>query len=147
MHIFGYRTTVISGRQEPRSKHRHDPALEKHKKARQDMHLRFSQQEQGSSKRPSRATKGAPQYREGGDDDSSPSSGDETEDYRLEHRKRKSTDRDSDRESDDGDSSEEIEEEQQAPPVHHPSQSMHYGLLEVHALVLLNYVVRVNYKH
>ena len=102
----------MSGRQEPRSKHRHDLALEKHKKARQDMHPRFSQQEQGSSRRPSRATRGTSQYREGGDGDSSPSSGDETKDYRLEHRKRKSTDRDSDRESDDGDNSKEIEEEQ-----------------------------------
>ena len=46
----------MSGRQEPRSKHRHDPALEKYKKARQDLHPRFSQQEQGSSRRPSRAT-------------------------------------------------------------------------------------------
>ena len=62
----------MSGRQEPRSKYRHDPALEKHKKARQDMHPRFSQQEQGSSRRPSRATRGAPQYREGGDGASSP---------------------------------------------------------------------------
>ena len=102
----------MSRRQEPRSKHRHDPALEKHKKARQDMHPRFSQQEQGSGRRPSRATRGAPQYRESGDGDSSPSFGDETEDYRLEHMKRKSTDRNSDRELDDGDSSEEIEEEQ-----------------------------------
>ena len=50
----------MSGRQEPRSKHRHDPALEKYKKARQDLHLRFSQQEQGSSRRLSRATRGAP---------------------------------------------------------------------------------------
>ena len=102
----------MSGRQEPRSKHRHDPALEKHKKARQDMHPRFSQQEQGSSRRPSRATRGAPQYRESDDGDSSPSSDDETEDYRVGHRKRKNTDRDSDRESDGGDISEEIEEEQ-----------------------------------
>ena len=102
----------MSGRQEPKSKHRHDPSLEKYKKARQDLHLRFSQQEQGSSRRPSRATRGAPQYRESGDGDSNPSSDDETEDYRVEHKKRKSTDRDSDRESVDGDSSEEIEEEQ-----------------------------------
>jgi len=46
-----------------------------------------------------------------GDGDNSPSSDDETEDYIVEHKKRKSTDRDSDRESDGGDSSEEIEEE------------------------------------
>jgi len=42
MKIFGYRTAAMSGRQEPRSKHRHDPALEKYKKARQDMHPGFS---------------------------------------------------------------------------------------------------------
>ena len=29
----------MSGRQEPRSKHRHDPALEKYKKARQEIIL------------------------------------------------------------------------------------------------------------
>jgi len=39
---FGYRATTMSGRQEPRSKHRHDPALEKYKKARQDLDPRFS---------------------------------------------------------------------------------------------------------
>ena len=143
---FGYRAVAMSGRQEPISRHRHDPALEKYKKTRQDLHPRFSQQEQGSSRRPSRATRGAPQYKVSGDGDSSPSSGDETEDYRLKHMKRKSTDRDSDRELDDGDSSEEIEEEQQAPLVHHLGQGMDYGLLEVHAPVLPNYVVRVNYK-
>ena len=70
--LFGYRAASTSGRQEPKSKHRHDPALEKYKKARQDLHPKFSQQEQGSSRRPSRATRGAPQYREGGDGDSSP---------------------------------------------------------------------------
>ena len=57
---FGYRAAAMSGRQEPRSKHRHDPALEKYKKARQDLHPKFSQQEQGSRRRPSRATRGAP---------------------------------------------------------------------------------------
>jgi len=31
----------MSGRLEPRSKHRHDPALDRYKKARQDMHPRF----------------------------------------------------------------------------------------------------------
>ena len=76
------------------------------------MHPRFSQQEQGSRRRPSRATRGTPQYREGGDGDSSPSFDDETEDYRVENRKRKNTDRDSNKESNGGDSSEEIEEEQ-----------------------------------
>ena len=57
---FGYRATTMSGRQEPRSKHRHDPALEKYKKARQDLHPRFSQEEQDSSRRLSKATRGAP---------------------------------------------------------------------------------------
>ena len=28
----------MSGRREPRSKHQHDPALERHKKSRQDLH-------------------------------------------------------------------------------------------------------------
>ena len=91
---FGYRAVAMSGRQEPRSKHRHDPALEKYKKARQDLHPRFSHQEQGSRRRPSRVTRGAPQYRVRDDCDSSPSSGDETEDYRVENRKRKTTDKD-----------------------------------------------------
>ena len=102
----------MSGRQEPKSKHRHDPSLEKYKKARQDLHPKFSQQEQGSSMRPSRATRGAPQYRESGDGDCSSSSDDETKDYRVGHRKRKSNDRDLDKESDGGDNSKEIEEEQ-----------------------------------
>jgi hypothetical protein len=86
------------GRLEPRSKAQHDrPTFEKYKKARQDLHPRFSHEEQGSSRRPSRATRGAPQYKESGDGDSSPSSNDdETEDYRVEHRKRKSTDIESD---------------------------------------------------
>ena len=98
----------MSGRQEPRSKHRHDPALEKHKKARQEMHPRFSQQEQGSSKGLSRATRGAPQYKEG---DNSSSSDTDIEEYRVEPstRKRKSTDRDSD--GDSSDDEQEIEEE------------------------------------
>ena len=30
--------------------------------------------------------------------------------------------------------------------MHHLGQGMHYGLLEVHAPVLPNYVVKVNYK-
>ena len=106
---FGYRAVAMSERQEPRSKHRHDPALEKYKKARQDLHPRFSQQELGNSRRPSRATRGAPQYRESGDGDSSPSSNDETEDYRVRHRKRKSTDRGSN--SGNSDDEQEIEEE------------------------------------
>ena len=85
----------MSGRQEPRSKHRHDPALEKYKKTRQEMHPRCNQQEQGSSRGLSRATRGAPQYKEG---DNSSSSDIDTEEYRVEPntRKRKSTDRDPD---------------------------------------------------
>ena len=71
----------MSGRQEPRSKHRHDPALEKYKKARQDMHPRYSQQEQDNSRGLSRATRGAPQYKEG---DISSSSDIDTEEYRVE---------------------------------------------------------------
>ena len=85
----------MSGRQEPRSKHRHDPALEKYKKARQEVHPRYSQQEQGNNKGLSRATRGDPQYKEG---DNSSSSDTDTEEYRVEPstRKRKSTDRGSD---------------------------------------------------
>ena len=45
----------MSGRQEPRSKHRHDPALEKYKKARQDMHPGF----QPTSRRTTRAASSA----------------------------------------------------------------------------------------
>ena len=83
------------GRLEPRSKAQNDHhAFEKHKKAKQDLHPTFG--DQGGSKRPARAARGAPQYRESGDGDSSPSTDDdETEDYRVEPRKRKSTDRDS----------------------------------------------------
>ena len=106
----------MSGRQEHRSKHRHDLALEKYKKARQEMHPRYSQQEQGSSRGLSRATRGAPQYREG---DSSSSSNTDIEEYRVEpsNRKRKSTDRGSDGGS--LDDEQEIEEEQAAPPAQH----------------------------
>ena len=62
--LLGYRTTKHGenkdGRLEPRSKAQHDkPMFEKYKKARQDMHPKFSQQEQGSSKRPSRAMGGS----------------------------------------------------------------------------------------
>jgi hypothetical protein len=101
------------GKLEPRTKAHHDqPAFERHKKAKQDLHPTFSQQQQRTSRRPSRATRGAPQYRESGDGDSSPSSDDdEEENYRVEPRKRKSTDRDSDDDSGD----EEIGEEE-APP-------------------------------
>ena len=73
----------------------HDPTLEKYKKARQDLHRRFSHQEQGSSRRLSKATRGAPQYREG---DSSSSSNIDIEEYKVDprDRKRKSTNRGSD---------------------------------------------------
>ena len=85
------------GQMEPRSKAKHDHhAFERHKKAKQDLHPRFG--EQSSSKRPTRATRVAPQYRDD-DGDSSPSSDDDTKDYRVEARKRKSTDRGSDDDS------------------------------------------------
>jgi len=102
----------MSERHEPRSKHRHDLALEKHKNERQEMHPRYSQQEQGSNRGLSRATRGAPQYKEG---DSSSSSDIETEEYRVEPstRKRKTTDRGSD--GDSSDDEQEIEEEQPVP--------------------------------
>jgi hypothetical protein len=108
------------GRLEPRSKAKHDkPTFEKYKKARQDLHPRFSQQEQGSSGRPSRATRGAPKYRESGDSDSSPSSSDdEIDDYRVEPRKRKSPNRGSD--DDDSGDEEEIEEEEDSSVQHEP---------------------------
>ncbi|XP_066354418.1 uncharacterized protein [Miscanthus floridulus] len=102
------------GRLEPRSKAQHDkPAFEKYKKARQDLHPRFSQEQQSSNRRPSRATRGAPQYREDADS-SSFSDDDKIEDYRVESRKRKSTDRGSD---DDSDDDEDVEEDEDAPPV------------------------------
>ena len=66
--------------------------------------------------RPTRATRGAPEYRESGGDNF-PSSDDDTNDYRIEPRKRKSIDRGSDC---DGLDDEEIEEEEEAPPVQHP---------------------------
>ena len=106
----------MSGRQEPRSKHRHDPALEKHKKARHEMHPRYSQQQQGSSRGLFRATRGAPQYKEG---DNSSSSNIDTEEYRVEPstRKRKSTDRGSD--SGSSNDEQEIKEEQAVSPAQH----------------------------
>ena len=133
------------GKVEPRSKAKHDPraAFEIHKKARQEMHPRFSQEE--SSRRPTRTTRGAPQYRESGGGSYPSSDDDDTEDYRVEHRKRKSTDRDSDVDSPAAD-------EEEAPPVQHPPQvgwpahSIRYGMLEVHSTKVPNYVTRVNYK-
>ena len=118
----------MSGRQEPRSKHRHDPALEKHKKARQEMHPRF----QPSSRRPTRvASSAAPQYAEGSGSSSSNTDTD-TDEFRVEsreERKRKSTHRGLD--DDSSDEEQEIEEEEPVPPFQHqPSQGMHYGLLE-----------------
>ena len=99
---FGYRAAAMSGRQEPRSKHRHDPALEKHKKARQEMHPGF----QPSSRRPTRAaSSAAPQYVEGSGSSSSDTNTDEFREESREERKRKSTDRGSD-----GDISEEEQE-------------------------------------
>ena len=85
--------------------------LLRHKKSRKDIHTRFD--EQRSSRRPSRATRGATQYRESDGGSSSSSDDDDTKDYRVEHRKRKSTDR----ELDDNDS---LDDEQEAPPVQHP---------------------------
>ena len=138
------------GKVEPRSKAKHDPraAFERHKKARQEMHPRFSQEE--SSRRPTRTTRGAPQYRESGDGSNPSSNDDDTKDYRVENRKRKSTDRESD--DDSTDDEQEIEEEEEAPLVQHPPQggqlahSIHFGMLEVNRTKVPNYVARVNYK-
>ena len=103
----------MSGRQEPRSKHRHDPALEKHKKARQEMHPGFKP----TSRRSTRvATSAAPQYAEGSGSSSSDTDID-IDEFRVESRedrKRKSTDRGS--EGDSLDEKQEIEEEESVPP-------------------------------
>ena len=70
----------MSGRQEPRSKHRHDPALEKYKKARQEMHPGFKL----TSKRSTRAaSSAAAQYPEGS---GSSSSDTDTNEFRVESR-------------------------------------------------------------
>ena len=100
----------MSGRREPRSKHNHDPALDRYKKARQDMHPGF----EPTSRRSTRATSSAaPQYAEGLGSSSSDTNTDEFSVEPREDRKRKSTDRG----SDDGSSDEqEIEEEQPVPP-------------------------------
>ena len=108
------------------------------------MHPRYSQQEQGSSRGLSRATRGAPKYKEG---DNSSSSNTDTEEYRVEPstRKRKSFDRDSDGGS--SNDEQEIEEEQAVPPAQHqPGQDMHYGLLEPHPSSVPSYVARVDYR-
>ena len=84
----------MSERWEPRSKFSHDPALDRHKKARQDMHPGFSVQQ--ANRRSSRAAAStAPQYREGGRSSFSDTDIDE---YRVEprDRQRKSTDKGSD---------------------------------------------------
>ena len=115
----------MSGRQEPRSKHRHDPALEKYKKARQEMHPGF----QPSSRRPTRAaSSAAPQYVEGSGSSSSDTDSDAFRVEPREDKKRKSTHRESD--GDSSDEEQEIEEESVPPVQHQPGQGMHYGLLE-----------------
>ncbi|XP_066373834.1 rRNA biogenesis protein rrp-36-like [Miscanthus floridulus] len=73
------------------------------------MHPRFSQQEQGSNKVLSRATRGAPQYKEGDNSSSSDTDIDEFRVEPIEDRKRKSTDKGSD--GDSSDEEQEIEEE------------------------------------
>ena len=88
----------MSGRQEPRSKHRHDPALEKHKKARQEMHPRFELTSRRSTRAASSAT---PLYIEGSGSSSSDTDTDEFSMEPREDRKRKSTDRGSDGDSSD----------------------------------------------
>ena len=104
----------MSGRQEPRSKHRHDPALEKHKKARQEMHPGF----QPSNTRPTRAaSSAAPQYAEGSGSSSFDTDSDEFRVEPREDRKRKSTDRGS--YDDSSDEEQEIEEEEPVPPFQH----------------------------
>ena len=108
------------------------------------MHPRFSQQEQNSSRRLSRATRGAPQYKEG---DNNSSSDTDTEEYRVEPstRKRKNTDRSSD--SGSLDDEQEIEEEKPVPLAQHqPGQHMHYGLLKTHPPSVPSYVSRVDYR-
>ena len=103
----------MSGRQELRSKHRHDPALEKYKKARQEMHPRF----QPTSRRSTRAASSAvAQYAEGLGSSSSDTNTDEFRVESREERNRKSTDRGSD--GDSSDEEQEIEKEP-VPPVQH----------------------------
>ena len=130
----------MSGRQEPRSKHRHGPALEKHKKARQEMHPGF----QPSSRWPTRAaSSAAPQYAEGSGSSSSDTDTDEFRVESREERKRKSTNRESDDES--SDEEQEIEEEESVPPLQHqPGQGMHYGLLETRLPNVPSYISRVD---
>ena len=100
----------MCGRRQPRFKHSHDPALDRYKKARQDIHPRLSEQTSRRSARAAAST--APQYREG---DSSSSFDTDIEEYKAEprDRKRKSTDRG----SDGGNSYYEQEIEEQAVPL------------------------------
>ena len=108
------------------------------------MHPRYSQQEQGSSRGLSRATRGDSQYKEG---DNSSFSNTDIEEYRVEPstRKRKSTDRGSDDGS--SDDEQEIKKEQAVPPAQHqPGQGMHYGLLETRLPNVPSYVSRVDYR-
>ena len=108
------------------------------------MHPRYSQQEQGSSRGLSWATRGAPQYKEG---DSSSFSDIDTEEFRVDPstRKRKSTNRGSDGGS--SDDEQEIKEEQAIPLAQHQlGQGMHYGLLEIHPPSVPSYVSRVDYR-
>ncbi|XP_066312567.1 uncharacterized protein [Miscanthus floridulus] len=120
----GYRATAMSERREPRSKHMHDPALEKYKKARQEMHPRF----ESTSRRSTRAaSSAAPQYAEGS---GSSSSDTDTDEFRVEprkDRKRKSIDRGS--EGDNSDEEQEIEEESVHPFQHQPGQGV-YEIME-----------------
>ena len=132
----------MSGRQQPRSKHRHDPALEKYKKARQEIHPGF----EPTSRRSTRAaSSAAPHYAEGSGSSSSDTDSDEFRVEPREDRKRKSTDRGS--YGDSSDEEQEIEEEELVPPFQpQPSQGMHYGLLETRLPNVLSYVSRVDYR-
>ena len=133
----------MSGRQEPRSKHRHDPALEKYKKARQEMHPGFEPTSMRSTRAASSA---APQYAEGSGSSSSDTDSDVFRVEPREDRKRKSTDRGSS--DDSSDKEQEIEEEEElVPPFQHQlGQVMHYGLLETRLPNVLSYISRVDYR-
>ena len=118
----------MSGRQEPRSKHRHDPALEKCKKARQELHPKF----EPTSRRSTRATcSAAPQYAEGSGSSSSDTDSDEFRVEPREDRKRKSTDRGSD--DDSSDEEQEIKEEE-------PVLNFSISLVRVCIMVFLRHV-------
>ena len=93
----------------------HDPALEKYKKARQEMHLGFKPTNRRSTRAASSA---APQYAEGSGSSSSDTDTDEFRVESREERKRKSTNRGS--EGDSLDEEQEIEEEPVPPFQHQP---------------------------